>query len=69
MCGEEDYEQFSSNELVIQTVTITFYEDSIFYFDIASESKDHRTRSTALANLLFTQRARYHPAEGEMADL
>lgn len=52
-----------------KTVTITFYEDSIFYFDIASESKDHRTRSTALANLLFTQRARYHPAEGEMADL
>ncbi|KAK6025404.1 hypothetical protein OSTOST_08696 [Ostertagia ostertagi] len=41
---------------------VTATEDTLFPFDLASDEVAHRTLSTLLANILFTQRTRYAPA-------
>ncbi|KAK5975543.1 hypothetical protein GCK32_013381, partial [Trichostrongylus colubriformis] len=49
-----------------ETIYVTATEGKLFHFDIASQDVTQRSLSTLLANTIFTQRARYAPADDEI---
>ncbi|WKY12250.1 hypothetical protein Q1695_003659 [Nippostrongylus brasiliensis] len=50
-------------------VNVTVKEACAFYFDIASDDPEAKSRSTALASYLFTQRFRYSPASEDQREI